>query len=331
MNKTVLIVGGAGYIGSNMTAMLADNGYEPVVFDNLSKGHRTAIGQAQFVHGDLSDYKLLLETLHTYDIEAVMHFAASVVVPESVREPLKYYRNNVENAFKLIGVCLRFGVKAFVFSSSAAVYGVPEEVPVKEEAPLRPINPYGSSKVMVEQALEDCSRAYGLRYVSLRYFNVAGADPEARIGQASREPTHLITRALKAAAGKLPRIEIYGTDYPTPDGTCIRDYIHVEDLAEAHLLTLEYLLDGGRSRVYNCGYGRGHSVKEVIEEVKRVTGVDFSVVEGPRRPGDPPELVADPSRIKAELGWSPRYKDLGSIIETAWSWERRLEDVLRKA
>ena len=237
----------------------------------------------------------------------------------------------MENAFKLIGVCLRFGVKAFVFSSSAAVYGVPEEVPVKEEAPLRPINPYGSSKVMVEQALEDCSRAYGLPYVSLRYFNVAGADPEARIGQASREPTHLVTRALKAAAGKLPRIEIYGTDYPTPDGTCIRDYIHVEDLAEAHLLSLEYLLDGGRSRVYNCGYGRGHSVREVIEEVKRVTGVDFSVVEGPRRPGDPPELVADPSRIKAELGWSPRYKDLGSIIETAWSWERRLEDVLRKA
>jgi len=302
-----------------------------LVTDNLSTGHRWAVHYGELVEADLGEEGKLEEVFQAFRPEAVMHFAASVVVPESVREPLKYYRNNVENAFKLIGVCLRFGVKAFVFSSSAAVYGVPEEVPVKEEAPLRPINPYGSSKVMVEQALEDCSRAYGLRYVSLRYFNVAGADPEARIGQASREPTHLITRALKAAAGKLPRIEIYGTDYPTPDGTCIRDYIHVEDLAEAHLLTLEYLLDGGRSRVYNCGYGRGHSVKEVIEEVKRVTGVDFSVVEGPRRPGDPPELVADPSRIKAELGWSPRYKDLGSIIETAWSWERRLEDVLRKA
>jgi len=327
----VLVTGGAGYVGSHVVKLLGERGHQMLTYDNLSTGHRWAVLYGELVEADLGEEGKLEEVFQAFRPEAVMHFAASVVVPESVREPLKYYRNNVENAFKLIGVCLRFGVKAFVFSSSAAVYGVPEEVPVKEEAPLRPINPYGSSKVMVEQALEDCCRAYGLRYVSLRYFNVAGADPEARIGQASREPTHLITRALKAAAGKLPRIEIYGTDYPTPDGTCIRDYIHVEDLAEAHLLTLEYLLDGGRSRVYNCGYGRGHSVKEVIEEVKRVTGVDFSVVEGPRRPGDPPELVADPSRIKAELGWSPRYKDLGSIIETAWSWERRLEDVLRKA
>ena len=327
----VLVTGGAGYVGSHVVKLLGERGHQMLTYDNLSTGHRWAVLYGELVEADLGEEGKLEEVFQAFRPEAVMHFAASVVVPESVREPLKYYRNNVENAFKLIGVCLRFGVKAFVFSSSAAVYGVPEEVPVKEEAPLRPINPYGSSKVMVEQALEDCSRAYGLRYVSLRYFNVAGADPEARIGQASREPTHLITRALKAAAGKLPRIEIYGTDYPTPDGTCIRDYIHVEDLAEAHLLTLEYLLDGGRSRVYNCGYGRGHSVKEVIEEVKRVTGVDFSVVEGPRRPGDPPELVADPSRRKAELGWSPRYKDLGSIIETAWSWERRLEDVLRKA
>ena len=327
----VLVTGGAGYVGSHVVKLLGERGHQMLTYDNLSTGHRWAVLYGELVEADLGEEGKLEEVFQAFRPEAVMHFAASVVVPESVREPLKYYRNNVENAFKLIGVCLRFGVKAFVFSSSAAVYGVPEEVPVKEEAPLRPINPYGSSKVMVEQALEDCSRAYGLPYVSLRYFNVAGADPEARIGQASREPTHLITRALKAAAGKLPRIEIYGTDYPTPDGTCIRDYIHVEDLAEAHLLTLEYLLDGGRSRVYNCGYGRGHSVKEVIEEVKRVTGVDFSVVEGPRRPGDPPELVADPSRIKAELGWSPRYKDLGSIIETAWSWERRLEDVLREA
>jgi len=327
----VLVTGGAGYVGSHVVKLLGERGHQMLTYDNLSTGHRWAVLYGELVKADLGEEGKLEEVFQAFRPEAVMHFAASVVVPESVREPLKYYRNNVENAFKLIGVCLRFGVKAFVFSSSAAVYGVPEEVPVKEEAPLRPINPYGSSKVMVEQALEDCSRAYGLPYVSLRYFNVAGADPEARIGQASREPTHLVTRALKAAAGKLPRIEIYGTDYPTPDGTCIRDYIHVEDLAEAHLLTLEYLLDGGRSRVYNCGYGRGHSVKEVIEEVKRVTGVDFSVVEGPRRPGDPPELVADPSRIKAELGWSPRYKDLGSIIETAWSWERRLEDVLRKA
>ncbi|RLA94201.1 MAG: UDP-glucose 4-epimerase GalE [Deltaproteobacteria bacterium] len=327
----ILVTGGAGYVGSHVVKLLGERGHQVLTYDNLSTGHRWAVLYGELVEADLGEEGKLEEVFQVFRPEAVMHFAASVVVPESVREPLKYYRNNVENAFKLIGVCLRFGVKAFVFSSSAAVYGVPEEVPVKEEAPLRPINPYGSSKVMVEQALEDCSRAYGLPYVSLRYFNVAGADPEARIGQASREPTHLITRALKAAAGRLPRIEIYGTDYPTPDGTCIRDYIHVEDLAEVHLLSLEYLLDGGRSRVYNCGYGRGHSVREVIEEVKRVTGVDFSVVEGPRRPGDPPELVADPSRIKAELGWSPRYGDLGSIIETAWRWERRLEDVLREA
>lgn len=327
----VLVTGGAGYIGSHVVKLLGERGHQVLTYDNLSTGHRWAVLYGELVEADLGEEGKLEEVFQAFRPEVVMHFAASVVVPESVREPLKYYRNNVENAFKLIGVCLRFGVKAFVFSSSAAVYGVPEEVPVKEEAPLRPINPYGNSKVMVEQALEDCSRAYGLPYVSLRYFNVAGADPEARIGQASREPTHLITRALKAAAGRLPRIEIYGTDYPTPDGTCIRDYIHVEDLAEAHLLSLEYLLDGGRSRVYNCGYGRGHSVREVIEEVKRVTGVDFSVVEALRRPGDPPELVADPSRIKVELGWSPRYGDLGSIIETAWRWERRLEDVLREA
>lgn len=299
-----------------------------MTYDNLSTGHRWAVLYGELVEADLGQQKRLEEVFQAFRPEAVMHFAASVVVPESLKQPLRYYRNNVENAFKLLEVCVHFGVRAFVFSSSAAVYGVPDKVPVKEDAPLRPINPYGGSKVMVERALEDCSKAYGMPYVSLRYFNVAGADPEARIGQACREPTHLISRALRAAAGRLPRIEIYGTDYPTPDGTCIRDYIHVEDLAEAHLLSLQHLLDGGGSRIYNCGYGRGYSVREVIEQVKRVTGVDFSVVEGARRPGDPPELVADPSRIKTELGWSPRYEDLGSIIETAWRWERRLGDVL---
>lgn len=325
----VLVTGGAGYIGSHVVKLLGERGHRVVTYDNLSTGHRWAVLCGDLVVADLADEGALEAAFEAFMPEAVIHFAASVVVPESVEDPLKYYSNNVSNAVKLIKASVRHGVRAFVFSSSAAVYGIPESVPVGEEAPLRPINPYGWSKAMVEQVLEDCHLAYGLRYVSLRYFNVAGADPEGRIGQASRRPTHLITRALKAALGEIPRLEIYGTDYPTKDGTCIRDYIHVEDLAEAHLLALHYLMDGGERAVFNCGYGHGYSVREVVGVVKEVTGRDFPVVEAPRRPGDPPELVADPSRIMAELGWRPRFDDLREIVRTAWNWERRY--VLRKA
>lgn len=325
----VLVTGGAGYIGSHVVKLLGERGEKVLVYDNLSTGHRWAVLYGDLVEADLEDERTLEDVFCSFCPEAVIHFAAKIVVPESVRDPLLYYENNVSNSIKLLKVALRHKVRAFVFSSSAAVYGIPDAVPIKEEAPLKPINPYGWSKAMVEKVLEDFSLAYGLKYVSLRYFNVAGADLQGRIGQASKEPTHLITRALKAALGELEEMEIYGTDYPTRDGTCIRDYIHVEDLAWAHLLALLYLMDGGHSTVFNCGYGRGYSVKEVIEAVKRVTGVDFRVKEAPRRPGDPPELVADPQKIRDVLGWAPRYDDLHLIIRTAWDWEKKY--VLRKA
>jgi len=323
----VLVTGGAGYIGSHVVKALGEKGCDVLTYDNLSTGHRSSVLYGRLVVGDLKEKEKLEEVFADWRPEVVMHFAAHVVVPESVKDPLKYYLNNAANAMNLIEVSVRFGVKGFVFSSTAAVYGIPDEIPVKESSPLRPINPYGSSKVMVEQVLADASRAYGLRYVSLRYFNVAGADPQARIGQLSPEPTHLITRALKAATGELSHLEIYGTDYPTPDGTCIRDWIHVEDLAQAHLLAMDHLLEQGSSRVYNCGYGHGFSVREVVREAKRVTGIDFPVIEGSRREGDPPVLVADPSRIKGELGWSPRYDDLPYIIKTAWEWEKRVRTI----
>ena len=326
----LFVTGGAGYVGSHVVKALGERGHDVLVYDDLSTGHRWAVLHGELVVADILDRGRLGEAFEAFRPEGVFHFAAKVVVPESVRDPMGYYRVNVQGSLALIEEAIRYGVKAFVFSSSAAVYGIPDQVPVGEEAPLKPINPYGATKAVVERILEDCSRAYGLPYVSLRYFNVAGADPEGRIGQASRQPTHLITRALKVALGEIPQLEIYGTDYPTPDGTCIRDYIHVEDLAEAHLLALEHLMDGGGSRVYNCGYGHGHSVREVVEMVRKVTGVDFAVAEAPRRPGDPPELVADPSRLKAELGWRPRYDDLRVIVETAWFWERKVKDVLRE-
>lgn len=325
----VLVTGGAGYIGSHVVKLLGERGYRVLTYDNLSTGHRWAVLYGELVEADLADREALEAAFEAFRPEAVIHFAASVVVPESVEDPLRYYCNNVSNALQLLQACLRYGVRAFIFSSSAAVYGIPDSVPVREDAPLRPINPYGWSKAMVERVLEDSHRAYGLPYCALRYFNVAGADPLGRLGQASPKPTHLITRALKAALGEIPYLEVYGTDYPTPDGTCIRDYIHVEDLAECHLLALEYLLDGGRRAVLNCGYGRGYSVREVVQVVKKVTGVDFLVREAPRRAGDPPELVADPSRIMQEFGWRPRFDDLEVIVRTAWNWERKYG--LRKA
>ncbi len=318
----VLVTGGAGYIGSHTVKLLGEQGYEVLTYDNLSTGHDWAVLYGDLVVGDLADKELLRKVFSEFKPDAVVHFAAYIVVPESVREPLKYYRNNVVNTINLLEVVEEFGVDKFIFSSSAAVYGIPDKVPVSEEAPLRPINPYGETKATVERILRDIKNSgKGMRFVSLRYFNVAGADPEGKIGFAYPNPTHLIIRAVKTAKGEYDRLEIYGTDYPTPDGTCIRDYIHVVDLSQAHIDALRYLEEGGESDVFNCGYGHGYSVKEVVEAVKRVTGVDFEVVEAPRREGDPPALVADNKKIKRVLRWEPKFDDLDFIIKTAWEWE----------
>ncbi len=320
----ILVTGGAGYIGSHMVCALGEKGHEVVVYDNLSTGHRDSVLFGRLVVADLSD-KHALETLFEKEgFDAVIHFAAHIIVEESVQEPVKYYRNNFANALNLVEACVKFRVNKFVFSSTAAVYGIPEKVPIGEDAPLCPINPYGASKAMVEQLLRDEARVSDLRYVSLRYFNVAGADPLLRVGQRYKEATHLITLSLRTALGLRECLNIFGTDYDTPDGTCIRDYIHVSDLIDAHLLSLDYLLAGGGSRVFNCGYGTGHSVREVVEKVRKVTGVDFNVRETGRRAGDPPSLVADPSLIMKELGWKPSRNDLEFIIRTAWEWEKKL-------
>lgn len=318
----ILVTGGAGYIGSHIVKTLGEKGYDIVIFDNLSYGHEWAVLYGKLIKGDLDDKKLLDSVFEDEKFDAVIHMAAFVVVDESIREPLKYYRNNFVNALSLIEICLKHNVNKFIFSSTAAVYGIPEKVPVTEDTPLLPINPYGTSKVMVERVLHDVGISSNFRYVSLRYFNVAGADPLSRIGQARKDATHLITVSLRTALSKRNHLDIFGTDYPTPDGTCIRDYIHVDDLSEAHVLALEYLISGGNSKIYNCGYGHGHSVKEVVERVKEVTGIDFSIRYVGRRSGDPPELFADSSKLKKELCWTPKYDDLGYIIKTAWEWEK---------
>ena len=320
----ILVTGGAGYIGSHMVRTLGEKGHDVVVFDNLSTGHRDSVLYGRLVVGDTSDAMALNSLFKAEAFDAVAHFAASIVVQESVADPIKYYRNNFANTLNLLGVCVAHGIDKFIFSSTAAVYGIPSDDPVREEAPMSPINPYGSSKSMVERALKDISRISRLRYVSLRYFNVAGADPLGRIGQRYKDPTHLITLSLKTALGVRDHLDIFGIDYDTPDGTCIRDYIHVDDLIDAHSLALDHLASGGGSKVYNCGYGCGYSVKEVVREVKKVAGVDFKVVETGRREGDPPSLVADSSLIKRELGWSPAHNDLEFIIKTAWEWEKKL-------
>ncbi len=319
----VLVTGGAGYIGSHVVKLLGEKGCEILVVDDLSSGRRENVLYGDLVKINLLDRDNLLEIIKKFSPEIVMHFAAFIVVPESVEDPLKYYRNNVCATVNLLEAMEAARINKFIFSSSAAVYGIPQEIPVSEEAPLAPINPYGETKAMVERILRDLSAAGKVNYVSLRYFNVAGADPEGKIGPTYTQPTHLIIRALKAAKGDLPGLEIYGTDYPTPDGTCIRDYIHVTDLAEAHLLAMDYLLSGGKSVVLNCGYGEGYSVREVVSTVKRVTGIDFLVKEAPRRPGDPPILVARADKIKKVLNWNPKYNDLELIIKTGWEWEKR--------
>jgi UDP-glucose 4-epimerase len=321
----VLVCGGAGYIGSNMTAMLADAGSEPVVFDNLSTGHRTALGSAEFVEGDLADYELLTKTLKKYKIEAVMHFAAFIEVGESVQMPLKYYHNNVSCTQNLLSAMEAAGVGKFVFSSTAAVYGIPEKVPINEDSPKLPINPYGQTKLAVERMCHYQSRAGKLRYATLRYFNACGAGSNGTLGEDHRPESHLIPLIIKAAMGKNSEVQIYGTDYPTPDGTCIRDYIHIEDLCRAHLLALEKL-NQSSELIYNLGNGQGYSVRQVIDTVRQVSGKDFKAVETGRRPGDPPVLTSDATKAKNELGWKPQYPELEKIIATAWHWHKEHPD-----
>jgi len=321
----VLVCGGAGYIGSSMTAMLAAEGFEPVVFDNLSTGHRAATGKAEFVQGDLGDYQLLLKTLKQYSIEAVMHFAASIEVGESVQTPLKYYRNNLSTAETLLSAMEALGVDKFVFSSTAAVYGMPEKVPVAEDAPKKPINPYGETKWAAERMCHYQSQTGKLRYASLRYFNACGAGNNGSLGEDHRPESHLIPLTIQTAMGKRSELAIFGTDYPTPDGTCVRDYIHVEDLCRAHLLALNKL-DSASELVYNLGNNKGYSVREVIETVKKVSGKDFKVTVGARRPGDAPVLTADATRARAELGWKPELPELEKIVETAWKWHNEHPD-----
>ncbi len=321
---TLLITGGAGYIGAHAVLAFRKAGHRVVVLDNLSTGRRATVADdIPLIEADAGDRGAVKRAISDFGITAVVHFAASVDVGESVAKPLVYYRNNSGTSANLIRTCIEAGVTRFVYSSTAAVYGIPDELPVSENAGTAPINPYGASKLVVEWMLRDAMAAHGLRCVVLRYFNVAGADPDGRAGQSSPSAGHLITVACRAAVGPRNIVTLFGADYDTPDGTCLRDYIHVSDLAEAHVAALNHLASGG-SGVFNCGYGRGSSVREVIEAVQRQAGKRIEVRTGPRRPGDPPALVADPSRLQQVLRWSPRYADLDFIVRTALSWERKL-------
>jgi UDP-glucose 4-epimerase len=328
---TILVTGGAGYIGSHMVHELADAGERVIVLDNLSTGFRAAVPVSipLFV-GDVGDLNLVSSILRTNDVTAIIHFAGSIVVPDSLRDPLAYYRNNTMNTRSLLEAAVKAGVPHFIFSSTAAVYGNPETLPVSEDAPTKPMSPYGTSKLMSEIMLHDVVAAHDFKYVILRYFNVAGADPKLRTGQSTPTATHLIKVGVETALGLRPKIDLYGTDYPTADGTCVRDYIHVTDLARVHLAALKHLRRGGASATMNCGYGHGHSVREVIEAVKRVAGRDFAVNTAGRRPGDPASLVADVSRIRAALNWTPEFDNLDTIVTHALAWERQLLET-RKA
>ena len=322
---TVLVTGGAGYIGSHMVLALSDAGQPVVVLDNLSTGSRAAVPPAVLlVEGCCGDEALVDQLIGDHGVTAIVHFAGSIVVPESVTDPLGYYLNNTVRSRALIAAAVRGGVKSFVFSSTAAVYGEGAAEPLRETATLDPVSPYGASKLMTERMLSDASRAHGFAYAALRYFNVAGADPAGRAGQSTPRATHLIKVAAEAATGKRDKLQIFGDDYPTADGTCVRDYIHVSDLAKAHVLALDHLARTGENLVANCGYGRGASVLEVIQSVKRVSGVDFPVERAPRRPGDPALLVADPARARATLGWSADYDDLDTIVRHALAWEKKI-------
>lgn len=315
----VLVCGGAGYIGSNMTAMLKREGHEPVVFDNLSKGHRAAIKDTQFVLGDFGDFNFTLETLQKYRIEAVMHFAAFIEVGESVEQPLRYYENNVSKTRTLLAAMETAGVQKFVFSSTAAVYGMPNTIPITEDVTKAPINPYGETKWACERMCHFLRQTGRFRYAALRYFNACGAGQNGTLGEDHRPESHLIPLIVQAAMGKRENIKIFGTDYPTEDGTCVRDYIHIEDLCKAHLLALKKL-DEKHEQVYNLGNGTGYSVREVIDTVRRISGKDFKVVETERRPGDPPVLTADATKARRELGWTTDFPELEKIVESAWKF-----------
>ncbi|MBW1958082.1 MAG: UDP-glucose 4-epimerase GalE [Deltaproteobacteria bacterium] len=319
-NEKILVVGGAGYIGSHMVKDLLDTDYGVITLDDLSTGHRDLVPGGEFIEGGLGDRVLLDNLFSTHPISAVMHFAAFSLVGESVENPLKYYRNNMAATAELLGSMIRHNVKRFIFSSTAAVYGEPVEIPITEDHPCDPTNPYGASKIAVERMLKDCDSAYGLKYISLRYFNASGADESGNIGERHHNETHLIPLILEVATGRRENIKIFGTNYPTPDGTCIRDYIHVSDLTRAHLLALETLMSGGDSSVYNLGNNRGYSVREVIELARKVTGKPIPAIEADKRPGDPAVLIASSDKIKEALGWKPKYEDLETIIKTAWVW-----------
>ena len=322
---TILVTGGAGYIGSHMVHELADAGEPVVVLDNLSTGHRWAVAEGvPLVVGETGDQALVTQLIREHGVDAIVHFAASIVVPDSMRDPLGYYRNNTANSRALIECAVKCGVRHFIFSSTAAVYGNPATVPVSENASTAPISPYGWSKLMTEIMLGDASRAHDLRHVILRYFNVAGADPRGRTGQSTANATHLIKVTAETALGLRRKLDVFGTDYPTADGTCIRDYIHVGDLTRVHADALRYLRSGGAPLTLNCGYGHGFSVLEVIDTVKKVSGVDFKIDYAPRREGDPARIVAGSERIRGELGWQPRFDDLSTIVSHALDWEREL-------
>ena len=325
---SVLITGGAGYIGSHMVLAALERGFDVVVLDNLSTGVRASVADdAHFHQGQVGDQTFVRRLLNYYSITAVIHFAGSIVAPDSVKDPLAYYANNTVASRALIEACVAEGVKHFVFSSTALIYGPPLLGAMPETTPKQPENPYGRSKLMTEWMLEDVARAHDFRFAALRYFNVAGADPAGRTGQSTPRATHLIKRACQVALGRVPHLDIFGTDYPTPDGTGVRDYIHVSDLVDAHLLALDHLSNGGSSVALNCGYGRGASVREVIKAVSSVVGREVPTVESPRRPGDPPALIADATRLATDFGWRPKHNDLNEIISTAYQWERRLNSV----
>jgi len=323
-NKAILVTGGAGYIGSHVVLQLVAAGERVVVLDNLSTGFEDAVIGAELIRGDTGDPELVARILQEQAVDAVMHFAAHTIVPESVADPLKYYRNNTCNTRNLLNACDQADVRHFIFSSTAAVYGIPDDPLADEHTRLAPINPYGTSKLMSEWMLRDLSAAGSMTHVALRYFNVAGSDPQGRVGQSTLNATLLIKVACEAAVGKRDHVSIFGTDYPTPDGTGIRDYIHVDDLADAHLKALDYLRRGGDSATLNCGYGHGYSVREVLDSVARVNAVPLNIIEEPRRAGDPPQLVARADRVRDLLGWTPRHDDLDFIVRTSLDWERTL-------